>query len=221
MLAANQATRRPPTALIVDDDSEAVKFVRDRCLKMGLQVQTASNGLQALVKARQNPPDVLIVDMHMPGLDGLSLCSTLLEPGRNPIDVIVMSGYSPKEAIERCGSFGATFASKGPKLWEQIRSALHEMFPGMSAEFSDQDAPKPTQIRARPLILVIDDDPEVGKFLLSRLQKCGVDAAHAPDGLRGYQIAVRTKAQCHHLGRFDAGRGYQFPVVAAAQHPRP
>jgi CheY-like chemotaxis protein len=193
MIEAEELGRRPPRALIVDDDSAAVKFIADRCTKMGVAVETAPNGLQALVKARQNPPDVLIVDMNMPGLDGLSLCTTLLGPGRKGIDIILISGYANDEAAMRADSMGATFAAKGPALWGTLRTNLEAMFPGMTVELFNEEKAAAGQVRERPLILVIDDDPDVAKFLLSRLQKCGVDAISAPNGLRGYQLAVREK----------------------------
>jgi CheY-like chemotaxis protein len=63
----------------------------------------------------------------------------------------------------------------------------------MTVARQDPTAPTAPQIRERPLILVIDDDPNVGKFLTTRLRKCGVDALFTTDGERGYQIAVREK----------------------------
>jgi len=193
MTDADEASRRPPRALIVDDDSAAVKFIADRCAKMGVAIETAPNALQALVKARQSPPDVLIVDMRMPDLDGLSLCTTLLGPGRKGIDIILISGYADDETVTRADSLGATFAAKGPALWSTVRTNLEAMFPGMTVETFEAEKPSAARVRERPLILVIDDDPDVAKFLISRLQKCGVDAVSAPNGLRGYQIAVREK----------------------------
>jgi len=164
---------------------------------MGLTVQTAVNGLQALIMARQNPPDALIVDVHMPELDGLSLCSRMLDSAHIGIDVIVMSGYSDSGTGERCDSFGATYVRKGPEFWPTVSTALHQIFPGMTIEMCDATATAPApaglKMRERPLILVIDDDPAVGKFLTSRLRKCGVDVLFSTDGRRGYQIAVREK----------------------------
>ena len=161
--ADDEANRRQPRVLIVDDDPAALKFLTDRCAKMGMAVQTASNGLQALIIARRTRPDALIVDVHMPELDGLSLCSRLLEPNQPGIDVIVVSGYSDADCSDRCDSLGAAFVRKGPALWSSIQICLHEMFPGMSVEVAAAAAAsRPSaQLRERPLVLVIDDDPDV------------------------------------------------------------
>jgi len=185
--------RRRPRVLIVDDDPAALKFLTDRCERMGATVQTASNGLQALIMARQTRPDALIVDVHMPELDGLSLCSRLLEPNQPGIDVIVVSGYCDDEASDRCESLGASFVHKGPALWASIQSNLQEMFPGMSVEIAGEALRPGAKLRERPLILIVDDDPDVGKFLCTRLRKCGVDVMFAADARQGYHIAVREK----------------------------
>jgi CheY-like chemotaxis protein len=191
MYDAQAVSRRRPRALIVDDDPAVVKFLHDRCVSMGLEVQGASNGLQALIMARRDPPDVLIIDVHIPELDGLSLCSTLLEPGRKSIDVIVVSGSAETQTMERCRSLGASYAPKGPKLWKAVRAVIKEIFPGIAVDIEEPKNAMSTKVRERPLVLVIDDDPDIGKFLISRLRKCGVDAVLAADGRQGYQIAVR------------------------------
>lgn len=193
MSDADALTRRAPKVLIVDDDSAAAKFISSRCLAMGLDVQTATNGLQALIRVRQDPPDVMILDVNMPELDGLSVCSTLLEPGRKAIDIILISGYPTEETFARCESLGAKFASKGRGLWDTIRSTLDNIFPGMSVEIPEEGPSAAPELRARPVILVIDDDPDVAKFIATRLQKCGADALLASDGLQGYKIAAREK----------------------------
>jgi CheY-like chemotaxis protein len=188
-----ETNRRQPRVLIVDDDPAALKFLTDRCVKMGMAVQTASNGLQALIIARRTRPDALIVDVHMPELDGLSLCSRLLEPKQPGIDVIVVSGYSDADCSDRCESLGADFVRKGPALWASIQTCLHEMFPGMSVEVAAASWRPSPQPRERPLVLVIDDDPDVGRFLDTRLRKCGADVMFSTDGRQGYHLAVRER----------------------------
>ncbi len=64
----SDASIRVPKILIADDDRGIARFLATRCAKMGFEVQTAANGLQALIMARQNHPDVLIVDINMPEL---------------------------------------------------------------------------------------------------------------------------------------------------------
>ena len=72
----------PPKALIADDDPAIVSLLADRLAKMGFSVDTATNGIQLLFKARRSHPDIIIVDVNMPELDGLEACLRFLEFGQ-------------------------------------------------------------------------------------------------------------------------------------------
>ena len=215
MIHADAAGRRLPKVLIVDDDPDAVKFLADRCGKMGLAVLTAADGMQALAVLRQSAPDVMIVDVHMPELDGLSLCSRMIDPQHIGIDVIVTSGYSDRIAEERCKRFGATYVQKGPALWPTIQAALAQMFPEMMVESGDSRADVARKNRERPLVLIIDDDPDIGKFLVTRRRKydrffAKNECGGAAKKMRGDDAAVDRDRP----GTFD-DRNY---VAAACGH---
>jgi CheY-like chemotaxis protein len=189
-LEANEAARK---VLIADDDPSVVKFLADRCTKMGFQVQTATDGLQALVMARRNPPDLLIVDINMPGLDGFSLSVHLLDSRGLPLEVIVITGESSEETIERCDGFGAVYVHKGPRLWNEVQSALGELFHNKPLVEERRGSPFRAGSGTNPRILVIDDDQDVLTFLESRLLKCGVQPLFARNGVSGFRIALREK----------------------------
>jgi CheY-like chemotaxis protein len=180
-----------PKVLIADDDPAVVQFLAVRCEQMGFDVHTATNGLQALMMARRTVPDVLIVDVHMPQLDGLSVCLRLLNQQKH-VEVIVITGSSAREIAERCESFGAIHERKGPALWTAVHSALVALFPNMALNGpKGLAANAPAIISSRPRVLVVDDDADVANFLGSRILKCGVDMLHASDGAQGYRIACR------------------------------
>jgi CheY-like chemotaxis protein len=73
-----------PRILIADDDPSIVRLLADRCNLMGFEVETASNGTQALRRIRQGGIDTLIIDVQMPELDGLSVSAYLLEYSKRP-----------------------------------------------------------------------------------------------------------------------------------------
>lgn len=183
-----------PRVLIVDDDPGIVDFLGARCARLGCEVHTASQGLHALVMARRMKPDVLIVDVNLPEIDGLSLCFHLLTPEGKALDVIVVTGRSDEETIERCDSFGATLVRKGPTLWPEVRAALAGRFPRLASE---PDHANRSEIGASvldtPRILIVDDDADVGRFLESRLRKLGLEPIIARSGSEGYRLALRNK----------------------------
>jgi CheY-like chemotaxis protein len=185
---------RVPSVLIADDDPAILGFLASRCTQLGFEVQTAANGLQALILARRSKPDVMIVDVYMPGADGFSLCSRLLETGSEPCDVIVITGRPDADLSERAKGFGTYYVYKGPDFWNEIRAALAKIFPDMAAKILEAPAALiEAEVRKRPVVLVVDDDPAVELFLSSRLRKRGIDMLYASDGTQGYLMACREK----------------------------
>jgi CheY-like chemotaxis protein len=193
-MAESQSSDEIPRILIADDDPSIVRLLADHCSRMGFDVDTASNGIQALLKASRTKPDTLVIDVNMPEVDGLSVCAHLLDPDRAPINVIVMTGSRNPETLERCEGFGAFYARKGPKFWEDLEAALAEIHPRMGGRIrqSGMQAPAPA-VRRRPRVLLVDDDNDINRFLSSRLEKCGIEVQYASDAQQGFRIACRDE----------------------------
>jgi CheY-like chemotaxis protein len=181
-----EARDKVPKMLIADDDPAIVRLLADRCVKMGFKVETASNGLQLLIKARRNHPDIVIVDVNMPELDGLSVCSRLLDPGGKPLEVVVVTGSNDTETAERCESLGMFYGRKGPDFWHSVEGALMEIYPDLAGKIGAMGSEAiDAQVPQRPRVLIVDDDPDVETFLASRLGKHGVETLYAPDATHG------------------------------------
>jgi CheY-like chemotaxis protein len=184
----------PPKALIADDDPAIVSLLADRLAKMGFSVDSATNGIQFLFKARRTHPDVILVDVNMPELDGLEACLRLLESDSSPVDVIVITGGSNPLTVERCESLGLFYGRKGPEFWKSIEAALTQIFPNMINKIAGLELQsKNAEVRQRPRVLLIDDDPAIQQFLASRLNKLGVDMLYASDAVRGFRIASKVR----------------------------
>jgi len=188
--AANKAVRM----IIADDDPAIVRFLANRFAKLGFDVETANNGIQLLMKARRNAPDILIVDVNMPGLNGISVCKRLLNPSGRPFEVIVITGSADPETIERCESLGLFYARKGPRFAAEVEMALAEIYPAMSKQI-EQLSPQQShvEIHNHSRVLVIDDDPDMEAFFATRLRKFGVDTMYAPNAVQGYRIACKEE----------------------------
>jgi DNA-binding response OmpR family regulator len=63
--------------LIVEDDNDLVKLLKYNLEKEGFRVNYATDGTIALAEARRDPPDLVILDLMLPGLDGLEVCRQL------------------------------------------------------------------------------------------------------------------------------------------------
>lgn len=208
MTVAFEQSRPVPKMLIADDDSAFVGLVAYRCTGLGFEVDTASNGVQALIKAIRTQPDIMIIDVNMPEADGLTVCARLLDSSEQPHNVIVVSGSRAVETIARCHSLGALYVGKGPDFWSGLGSALSETFPGMAHSLKLLPRQrKGAEIRERPRVVLIDDDASVELFLSSRLDKCGIELLCASSVEGGYRMACKERPNVI-LSEFSMGVPY-------------
>ena len=78
--------------LIVDDDPEIVSFLRKGLIYEGFNVVTASSGAEALAIAREREPDLVILDVMMPGIDGIEVSKRLRQADDIPILMLTAKG---------------------------------------------------------------------------------------------------------------------------------
>lgn len=74
--------------LVVDDEPRIVKFLRLRLRASGYEVLTASSGLQALEKVRAEEPDLLVIDVMMPGMDGFETLKQVRAMSSVPVIIL-------------------------------------------------------------------------------------------------------------------------------------
>ena len=84
--------------LIVEDDSDLVKLLKYNLEKEGFRVNYATDGSVALAEARRDPPDVVILDLMLPGLDGLEVCRQLRRNDRFARTPVLMLSARSEEA---------------------------------------------------------------------------------------------------------------------------
>jgi two-component system response regulator MprA len=74
--------------LIIEDDEAILKFLRRGLAYEGYQVDSATTGQEGLAMARDNPPDLVVLDLMLPGIDGLEVCRRLRAGGPVPILIL-------------------------------------------------------------------------------------------------------------------------------------
>jgi two-component system response regulator MprA len=78
--------------LVVDDDPEIVSFLKRGLIYEGYGVDTASDGIEALAKAREIEPGLVILDIMMPGIDGVEVSKRLRQASDVPILMLTAKG---------------------------------------------------------------------------------------------------------------------------------
>ena len=92
--------------LIVDDESDVRELLSKFLRRRGYEVNTASDGAAAIEAIRGNRPDIVLLDIRLPKIDGLSVLETLSkEP--DPVAVITMSGSADEDTARRSLELGA------------------------------------------------------------------------------------------------------------------
>jgi len=75
----------PKTILVIDDEPKIVEICRDYLNAAGYAVVTADDGPKGLATARREKPDLIVLDLMLPGMDGLDVCREIRREGNTPI----------------------------------------------------------------------------------------------------------------------------------------
>jgi DNA-binding response OmpR family regulator len=120
-----------PVVLVVDDEAYIREMLSLMLELQGFYVEEAADGFDALDKINACRPDVIILDVMMPNLDGISVCKTLRnETETSGLPIIMLSGKTQLDAEQEGLAAGANFymfkPMKTEELISNIRTVLNE-----------------------------------------------------------------------------------------------
>ncbi|MDP2931463.1 MAG: response regulator transcription factor [Chloroflexota bacterium] len=127
--------------MVVDDDPEIVSFVRRGLAYEGYTVDTAADGAEALGKARDREPDLVVLDIMMPGIDGLEVSKRLRQASDVPI-LMLTARSSVADRVAGLDSGADDYLVKPfafDELLARVRALLRRRQPaeGESLRFGD------------------------------------------------------------------------------------
>lgn len=119
------------SVLVVDDEPLTQDLLRLMLEPAGFRVTGADDGLEALRKVKENQPDIMILDVMMPDMDGIAVCKTLREDATTAnMPIIMFSGKTHLNAIEEGLGAGANRYLAKPMsrtdLIQNLREVLAE-----------------------------------------------------------------------------------------------
>jgi GAF domain-containing protein/ActR/RegA family two-component response regulator len=118
--AAVVGTDSAPVILLAEDEDSIVSLLTDYLQSLGYRIAIAGNGFEALEQARQERPDLILMDVQMPGLDGLEATRRLrADANLSNVPVVMLTALAMSGDRERCLAVGATeYLSKPIDLME-------------------------------------------------------------------------------------------------------
>ncbi|HTU16970.1 MAG TPA: response regulator [Gemmataceae bacterium] len=151
----------PASILVVDDEADTCRNLSDILTDLGYQVDIALEGFAALDLVRKKHYDIALLDLKMPGMDGLTLYRELRKL-RSSTVAIVVTAYASKATAEEALAAGA---------WQVLAKPvdLNRLLPLMD------------EALGQPLLLVVDDDPDLCSNLWELLRDRGYRVAIAHD----------------------------------------
>jgi two-component system cell cycle response regulator DivK len=170
------------TVLLVEDDLDGRRMYANWLTDAGFLVLQAHNGLQALERAFDSTPDVVVTDLNIPGIDGFELTRRLRrDPRTCDVPVLAVTGYTafasdPWRAL-RAGCDAVLYK---PCLPEEVETAIHGLMQERAQRFLKKKAM--TQTALKPLILVVEDFDDAREMYRDYLEFSGFRVETARDG---------------------------------------
>ncbi len=153
------------SVLVIDDDPSVRDVVKRSLSKEGVSVMTASSGEEGLELARKHRPDVITLDVQMPGMDGWEVLKTLkADPELRQIAVIMMTNIDEKTTGYALGA--AEYMTK-PVDRDHLVEVLKK--------FRNNASTRP--------VLVVEDDPSVREIIRRALSLEGLKVLEAANGM--------------------------------------
>lgn len=166
-----------PQLLLVDDDSETVQ-VLGRMLAEEGQLRFALTGGDALRLAHEQPPDLVLLDAEMPGIDGFAVCRAMKgDPTLSRIPVIFLTSHHDARIEAAALDLGAAdFVSKPPVASQVIARIRAQLRAQRVATVRPSGEP------AQPAVLAVDDDPLAREAIAQALNGLDLRLLFARDG---------------------------------------
>ena len=200
------------TVLLADDTHLFLRMEQDALHGSPVRVVTAADGVEALAIVRGTLPDVVVMDLHMPKMDGARCCREMkADPALRHIPVIIVTNAANRDDLARCKDSGCDLLLQKPLPPRAFLDALHKFLPEIDRRprrvpFSGKIvlelekwtiAGTGTDISETGLGTVLDAPPPEGTFRITFFLEPGCE------GIKADATAVWTKRRSD--GKTQAG----------------
>ncbi|MBN1600204.1 MAG: response regulator [Chitinispirillaceae bacterium] len=164
--------------LIADDSSSVILLYKQLLCTPGIEIETVSNGVDALKRMSEAAFDLIITDVHMPHMDGITLCRELQkEEVTQKVPIIIVSDFDSETDVETGFEVGAS-AYLGKK---EVRDTLCRTVSDLLWKYD--------HVRQK-LILVVDDSKATISVIEKGLKENSFNVVTASDGLVAKDLVI-------------------------------
>lgn len=123
-----------PRVLVADDDADILKLVERRLTHRGFDIRTAASGDVALRSALEDPPDAVVLDWLMPGMEGSEVCRALRDDDRTRFLPVILLTAKAADSDQRDGlEAGADILIVKPFNIDELDDALRRLITAPSS----------------------------------------------------------------------------------------
>ncbi|HEY9747526.1 MAG TPA: PAS domain S-box protein, partial [Allocoleopsis sp.] len=169
------STQSSPLVLVCDDDSSVRTVLQAMLKRQGYRVLTAASGYEAVKQSVAQPPDVILLNLMMPEMDGWETLAVLKnQTETQTIPVIILSGLLP-DAREAPHPGISDWIVKPPEP-KVLRQALERVLADRNQIIK---------------VLIVEDDLELAQVLATMLSRHGIETFHVQTGREAIQVSQR------------------------------
>jgi len=202
----------PGRILIIDDEPQITRVLRAALLAQGYDIRTANDPEEGLQVFRDWPPDLVITDLMMPGMNGLDVCRAIRSNGKTPILVLSVREHerSKVEALDAGADDYVTKPFNIQELLARVRAHLRRAPERTSTAIEAGDfvidanahsitvQGKPVHLTPKEFDLLLHLARHAGKVITHRALLTavwGAQSAHQPEYLRVFVGQLRKKLE--------------------------
>ncbi len=111
--------------LVVEDQEDNMQILRDLLISAGYEMVEAENGEEALAAVAEQPPDLILMDIQLPGMDGFAATAMLKQdPATAGIPVIALTAMAMKQDQEKSQAAGCDAYISKPLRYQELYAAI-------------------------------------------------------------------------------------------------
>lgn len=213
-MAANDP-RHAPRVLVVDDDPSLRVLMHETLAKAGFDVTEAATGEEGVEQSRELSPDLVLLDINMPQMDGITACRAMREQSDRDFAIIMVAGVNDVESIKQAYAAGATDFILRPLNWPLFQRRLDSVI----AEWNRADDLDDRSERASLLGKVVPEEVILvarGGVVIEDLKNPSDTVESAPttlEQLYGEEVSQRMQQRISSVLTTRRHSNLEFPMA--------